>query len=29
MKKKTLNAERPTLNIEWFGIREDEGRFLF
>jgi four helix bundle protein len=24
MKKKTFNAQRSTLNIEWIGVREDE-----
>jgi four helix bundle protein len=27
MKKKTFNAQRSTLNIEWIGVREDEGRY--
>ena len=28
MKRKTPNAERPTLNIEWPGVREDEGVYV-
>jgi four helix bundle protein len=27
MKKKTSNAQRSTLNIEWLGVREDEARY--
>ena len=27
MKKKTFNAQRSTLNIEWLGVREDEARY--
>ena len=27
MKEKTSNAQRPTFNIEWIGVREDEGRY--
>ena len=27
MKKKTLNVQRSTFNIEWSGVREDEGRY--
>ena len=27
MKKKTLNAQRSTLNIEWVGVREDESQY--
>jgi four helix bundle protein len=27
MKKKTFNVQRSTLNIEWVGVREDEGRY--
>ena len=27
MKRKTLNAQRSTLNIEWIGVREDEERY--
>jgi four helix bundle protein len=27
MKKKTFNAQRSTLNIEWIGVRENEGTY--
>jgi four helix bundle protein len=27
VKKKTLNTQRSTLNIEWIGVREDEGDY--
>jgi hypothetical protein len=27
MKKKTPNGERLTFNIEWLGVRENEGRY--
>jgi four helix bundle protein len=27
MKKKTFNAQRSTLNIEWVGVREDESQY--
>src|SRR6266550_1005540 len=27
MKKKTLNAQRSTLNIDWIGVREDEPQY--
>ena len=27
MKKKTLNAQRPTSNVEWLGVTEDEGAY--
>jgi four helix bundle protein len=27
MKKKTLNAQRSTFNIEWVAVREDEGHY--
>jgi len=27
MRKKTLNAQHPTPNIEWLGVREDEGAY--
>src|SRR5205814_9035828 len=29
MKKKTLNAQRSTFNIEWTRVREDEARYDF
>jgi four helix bundle protein len=27
MKKKTLNVQRSTFNIEWMGVREEEGAY--
>lgn len=27
MKKRTLNAQHSTFNIEWIGVREDEARY--
>ena len=27
MKKKTLNAQRSTLNVDWIGVREDEPQY--
>ena len=27
MKKKTLNAQRPTSNVEWLGVTEDENAY--
>ena len=27
MKKKTLNAQRSTFNVQWLGVREDESQY--